>query len=496
MGTPNILLIVTDEQRHDHLSALGHAFLKTPNMDRLYNEGFIFGNAFCNSPLCVPSRINMMTGQYNMKHGGHGFDEHLHYVAADQPTLVSVLKQAGYRTGLAGKNHTFKAEARDKWFDDWQEYNHHGKQAGNVTKSDLKVRDYLNDEPRPKHRGAFGGKANVMLEGLIPGPMPFDEKECPSWRVGEDACNFIEQDSEQPFFLQVSFPDPHWPNVAPEPYYSMVDPDALDDLESWPINLESHTFKLFVQSQVNDYAGYSEAERKRILATYYGQIMAIDTATGQILEALERSGQAEDTIIVFTADHGNFGGRYGLVGKCGVFCDALLRVPFSIKVPGVKVGASDAMINLIDLAPTLLDACGIDPLPEAQGRSFLPLLHGETETHRDCTFAEVGLPGSPPAPVPHDEFADYMERGHAELGPSWFLKHSVEGYATAVREARWKYCFHTGDNEELYDLENDPMETTNLARNPDYAGEKDRLRTKLFEWSLNEAPGWAISTVV
>ena len=375
MKRNNILCLMVDEHRHDHLSFFGHPLLKTANIDGIFERGTAFTEAYCNSPLCVPSRISYMTGQYNSKHGGHGFEER-HHLDLSQHSFIEPLKASGYRIGLAGKNHTFTKAYAEKWFDDWQEYNHHGKLAGNITESDIAVRDYLNDEPRPEYRGSFGGKANVIQEGLVPGPMPFGEEQCPTWRVAEDTCRFLEKSKDSPFFMQVNFPDPHWPNVTPEPYYSMFDPDDTE-LEAWPVDLSRHPFKFYVQSQVNGYDGYSEAERKRILATYYGQIMAIDKAIGQILKSLEANGQLDNTIIVYTADHGNFGGRYGLVGKCGVFYDALLRIPLAIQLPGNAAGRTAATVNMVDLGPTLLDAVGLEPLNEMQGKSFLPVLKGE-----------------------------------------------------------------------------------------------------------------------
>ncbi len=478
---------MTDEQRFDHLSFSGHPVLKTPNMDRIFQEGMHCRQAFCNSSLCVPSRINCLTGQYNNRHGGHDFEE-AHHIGFDQHSFVEPLKEAGYRIGLVGKNHTYQKEYHEKYFDTWEEYSHHGKLEGrDITEDDIRVRDYLHEDPREEFRGSFGGDRNVILEGLVEGPMPFAEELCPSWRVGEDVCTFLKETQEQPFYLQVSFPDPHWPNVTPEPYYSMIDPESLPDLEAWPLDMGGHPFRLFVQSQVNGYADYSEAERKRILATYYGQIMAIDTALGRILQGLEHNGQLEDTILVFSADHGNFGGRYGLIGKCGHFSDSLLRIPLAIRIPGMASGSTEAIVNMIDIFPTLLDAVGLPPLPTAQGQSFLPVLKGERNEHRTATFSEVGYP-APTIPVPpREEYESYRTRRLATDGPSWFLDHTIVGHALCVREAEWKYTYIPGDLEELYHLPSDPLEVRNLARNPEHQDTRDRLHTKLFDWLLNDS---------
>jgi len=478
---------MTDEQRFDHTSFMNHPVLSTPNMDRIFREGIHCRQAFCNSSLCVPSRINCLTGQYNNRHGGHDFEEE-HHIGFDQHSFVEPLKEAGYRIGLAGKNHTYQKDYYEYYFDCWEEYNHHGKIRGtHVTEEDIRVREYLQEDPRPEFHGSFGGRNNVIQEGLVEGPMPFPEESCPSWRVGEDVCRFLDETKEDPFYMQVSFPDPHWPNVTPEPYYSLVDPEELPDLEAWPLDMGEHPFRLFVQSQVNGYADYTESERKRILATYYGQIMAIDKAIGLILDRLAANGQLEDTVIVFSADHGNFGGRYGLIGKCGHFSDALLRIPLAIRIPGLPAGKTEAMVNMIDLFPTLLDAIGLPPLPSAQGRSFLPVLREERPEHRSTTFSEVGYP-CPTVPIPpRDQYGSYRQQRIAEDGPSWFLDHTVVGHAVCVRETEWKYTYIPGDQEELYYLPSDPFEEHNLARSPEHRSTRDRLHTKLLDWLLNDS---------
>lgn len=465
----NVIVIMTDEQRHDSLSCMGHPTLRTPNMDDLAADGFAFRNAFCASPLCVPSRVSFFTGQYVHRTLAVSNSARSH-IKPSQLSLVELLKKRGYRIGLAGKNHTFDDAYMGKWFDFREEYSHFGKTHGTFTEGDRRVVEYLKDKCR---------------EGLIAGPAPFDEKDWMSSRIADDGIRFLEGCGRQPFFLYFSFPDPHWPNVVCEPYYSMYPPEAVEELEALDVDWSSHPFKQFVQSQVNGFDRYTLPQRKRLLATYYGQIAAVDRAMGRLLGKLRELALVEDTLVIFTADHGNFAGRYGLLGKTGAFFDALVRVPLVIRIPGMERGKTlDAEVSHIDVVPTLLECLGVDIPDGVQGKSLMPLLRGKTATHRSRIYAEVGMPQRPPEPVPHHEFKALNERMSRERGWQWFCDYACNGRSAMIRKGGWKYAYYVGDREELYDLAADPHEKINLADLPSHSGRKEEMKDELMDWLL------------
>ncbi len=460
---------MTDEQRHDSLRCLGNEVLQTPHLDELAKYSTTFTHTFCASPICVPSRVSFYTGQYVNRNGAvsNAPDSH---ITLGQTSLVEVLKEQGYTIGLAGKNHTFSEDYMDRWFDYREEYFHFGKTHGTFTDSDRAVVDYLKDK---------------SLEGLIDGPVPFDESEWINQRIADDGIRFLESNTENPFFLYYSFPDPHWPNVVCEPYYSMYDGVGPEDLEVMEMNWEGHPFKHFVQSQVNGFDTYTPEQRARILATYYGQISSMDAAVGRLMEKLRELSMLEDTMIVYTADHGNFGGRYGLLGKTGGFFDALVRIPMMVHVPGqVTASTSDAEINNIDVAPTILESLKIEIPSRMQGVSFLPVLEGKSDTHRSEIYSEVGAPDLPPDPVAHRDFAQLHTQMSKDRGWQWFCDYVGKGRAAMLRKDGWKYCRYVNDLEELYDLTADPMEINNLAEHPDSQPKKEELRERLFDWLM------------
>lgn len=479
MARPNILIIFTDQHTHSALGCMGHPLVKTPNIDRLAATGTVFDNAFCVSTLCVPSRVSCFTGQYVHRTGavGNGMECH---IQPEEWSFLTTLKEAGYTIGLSGKNHAFSDGTLADIFDAREEYGHWGKTHGTLRDTDRAVRIWRSSEMRPGY-----GEGPIM-EGLVDTPEPFPEQQCPSWRIAEDAVAFLDQAEGRPFCLHCSFPDPHFPNVVCEPYFSMYDPAACN-LPAYPMDWESHFFKHFVQSQASGYDRYTREERQRILSIFYGQISAIDTALGQLFNALEARGLWDSTAIVFTADHGDFGGQYGLVGKTGGFHEPLVRIPLLMHLPDQTGGQrTPAQVSNIDIMPTLAEWVNL-PLPDhVQGDSFLPVLQGTRTEHRQAVFCEVGAPQNPPPAMPHEDFGPYAARRRAAEGVFWFIDYTVNGRAAMSRRDGWKYAFYVGDCEELYDLETDPLECTNLAGRPEHAARQAELKNALLTWLLTE----------
>jgi len=485
-GKPlNVIVIMVDEWRHDQFGYRGHNQVKTPNIDKLAREGNVFTDAYTVSPLCTPSRGSFWTGQYTMKHKCDfvTMDKHM---PPTQWSYIQTLKEQGYTIGIAGKNHIFNDDYMAKYFDSWEEYTHFGKNHGTMTPGDKAEFDYRHDEKRPEFKGKTPDQGSVLLEGLIDGPYPFKPEECMTHRIAEDGIRFLRQyaDSEKPFLLHYSFPDPHWPNIVPEPYYSMYDPEKIE-LDGLDIDWSTHPVAHYVQSISNGYGGYTLAERKRIVATMYGQMTFIDDSIGLFMDEFKKLGLDKNTIVVFTADHGNFGGRYGLVGKTKAFYDALVRIPLIVSLPGIKDGREfSARIENVDVMPTVMEHLGIPAAKGIHGESFLGLLKRGSGEHRDVIFSEVGRNQSPPPVMSLTELDAYAKMRKAKDGASWFLDYTCNGRSAMLLKGDWKYCHYVGDREELYNLKADPLEVKNLAAVDGHETKLAEMRDALLDKML------------
>lgn len=482
----NLIIIKADELKYDLLGYMDHPVIKTPNIDKLAEKGNVFVNDYTVSPLCTPSRASFFTGKYTMEHGCKFVDMDNH-MKPDQWSFVHTLKNAGYIIGLAGKNHVFNDEFADKYFDYWEEYTHFGKRRGTITEKDKEIWDYRHTDPRKNFDGATPDQGKGILgEGLIEGPMPFKVEETMTYRIAEDGITFLEKYKDETFMLHYSFPDPHWPNVVPDPYYSMYNPDDMV-VEGMDINWDEHPFVKYVQSISQGYDKYTVAERQRILATMFGQITFIDKAVGMLMDKLEEMGLMDNTAIVFTSDHGNFAGLYGLIGKTKSYSDALIRVPLIIDLPGIEGGNTfNAQIENIDVMPTIMEYLGVNYTEPVSGKSFLSVIKKEKEdSHRNVIFSERGLPGMPPPIMEHDDFMAYRQKRIEESGTSWFLEYTSYGRSAMVKKDNWKYCYYTGDREELYNCAEDPKEFYNLASDPTYKSKLEEMR-KLWKDQLLE----------
>jgi len=480
----NLIVIKMDELRWDQLGYMGDPVVKTPAIDQFASEANVFVNNYTVSPLSTPSRASFFTGKYTMQNGCKFVDMPNH-MSVKQWSYIESLKDAGYVIGLSGKNHCFDDEYMEKFFDFREEYSHFGKLYGTMTESDQAIYDYRHDEKRPDFKPSAPDHDGVILsEGLIDGPMPFSEEECMTYRIAEDGIAFLEKYKDQKFFLHYSFPDPHWPNVVPDPYYSMYDPDSIE-LDGLNIDWSTHPFAHYVQSQSQGYDKYTLAERKRIKATMYGQITYCDKAIGMLMDKLKELGLYDNTVVVFTVDHGNFGGNFGLIGKTKAFYDALVRIPLIIHFPGMDGGnIYKAQLENIDVMPTVMEYMGFEKEEGIKGRSFLGIVEGSSEDHhRDVIYSEVGLPEAPPDPMSVEDFKEYQKKRIEEDGTTWFLDYTVNGRSAMVKKDGWKYCFYTNDMEELYNCNEDPIELTNLALNPKYKDKLEEMR-RLFKEQL------------
>jgi arylsulfatase len=391
---PNILFIMTDQQRWDALGATGD-WVNTPNLDSLAEEGFLFSNCYTNSPVCAPARISLASGLYPHNHGLW------HNNAYDLPaglfTWMKAARNNGYRTSLFGKAHlrqrhnkdirTLEHFMRRYGFDDVNEIV--GPRACTKTLShmtDLWEREghwqaYIDD-----YAERFAHKPHIAKPSTLPLELYADSY------IGQRAWDYLKgYQHQKPWCLMLSFGGPHEPWDAPEPYASMYRPEDMPPPRSlgsgWDEIPEST-----LQERLQRAWKLDPEDVAKLRANYAGNVTLIDDQVGRIIELLKQRGEYENTWIVFTSDHGEFNGDYGLLYKNSFF-DSAARVPLIVRPPSAwqsreKTGSSDVMVEMFDLGATIADIVGAKVPSEYFAKSLLPYLRGDRHTHREFAMVE------------------------------------------------------------------------------------------------------------
>lgn len=467
MDRPNVVVIMTDQQRWDTLGAYGNGHIRTPNLDRLASEGALFEHAFVPIPLCTPSRASLFTGQYPTRHGlqaNTGWP-----VASDTPDLVETFRNAGYRTMLVGKDHLFGPEGHARSFDRVVAYDH----AGRLTDGG----DEYERAVRAARHGRFDEKF-IEREN-------FDAAHAPTRRITDAGINEIcaARGGKQPFFLWLSYPDPHPPYVVAEPYASMYRGQDLGEPATRPAELLDKPLRQRVSRQLMRTADYTPAELQRLREIYYGMVTFIDDEVGRFVEALEAGGVAEDTVIVFMSDHGDYLGDHGMVRKSPAMYDCLVRIPLFIRWPGhiPSMRVTETLVESIDVAPTLVELVGASPLADCEGKSLIPVLFGETKKHKDRVFGLYGSKGDAftPADVAAMDIDALSTRPHP-----WMSEVAMRGRLAMVRTLDWKLVYYQGGEGELYDLRHDPDELVNRYQDANSAATRAELTASLVDFLL------------
>jgi len=504
---PNLLLITTDQQRWDSLSCLGTPGYRTPNLDRLAREGVLFERSYCPSPVCTPARVSILTGQYPMRHGAYEIG--MEPVPALQgPTVASVLEEAGYATALIGKTHFVARHLEHKHVagdpdpdpnapdppdEFWHEYD--GPYCG--FRFVRHCQSHTSDRPPNAHYRAWLQNKGLDLDHLHGrreqgrageqpyryGAWPIDEAHTQTAWITEESSAWIQRQQRdgRPWFCWASYQDPHPPYVCPEPYYSQVDMEGADlgglregEMDDKPPFYRRHAAGAYWGDEsdsdfidpdcpsrnVPAHGRYENIEDPAAaIRAYIGMVNMTDAYVGRLLGALERAGALENTLIIFTTDHGDMLGRHGLWGKGIAAYDDCQRIPVIARWPAGQrgpVGPSPSMLNLVDVMPTLLDAAGVECPPFVQGVSHLPVIRGETDCVRDWALV------------------DFLAT--VRLHQQTFVH---EGYKLVV--------YRHADYGELYDLSEDPDQYVNLFDKPEARGIRDRLMHRLVRASREAA---------
>lgn len=464
---PNILLIYTDQQRYDTIAALGNNRIDTPNLDRLVREGVTFTHATTPSPVSMAARWSLHTGQWTTAH--RCYSNH-HPGQPPRDDLPRMLRRNGYRTALIGKNHTYLTRAD---FDVFHE-TPADRTAGSPEREKwLKAR--LARNPR-------------LCEEAVPGGVESDGMHLRT----NDALQFLDSASGAPFFLFVSYLYPHTPYHVPEPWYSkyihrdlgrpVVEPDGLA--------AAAKPFRHIFHQRNNDaILPFTPAQARTMRAVYHGMISLVDAEIGRLLQYLDDHGLAENTLLAFTSDHGDYMGDHGLYTKSPALYDCLVRVPLIVRWPGrADAGRRDARFaSHVDFLPTFAAAIGAACPKEAQGVSLLPFLGdgGKGPPIRDAAFSEYGVPGQPynQRRLEAEGLAGRRYTNPTQPGLPWEGNPvSLAGRIRMIRTLDWKYVEEEGGTDELYDLRQDPGERKNLAASAAHRTTLRGLKERLGRW--------------
>jgi len=471
---PNILWICTDQQRFDTLGCYGNPFVHTPNLDRLAEQSVLFENAFSQSPVCTPSRASFLTGRYprttRCRQNGQTIPE-------DEVLVTKLLHDAGYVCGLAGKLHLSACHpsacpGTEKRIDDG--YDQFFWSHDPVDR--WPTNDYfqwLHDKGLKRDNQPFPDSKFVQV-------LPSEEHSQTTYCV-ERTMTFIERcaELEKPWAFSLNIFDPH----------HAFDPPR-EDLERYRDKLEDIPLPNYVEGELDNkpiwqridhegsyggkgqfaYDKMTDNDHRWLTAAYWAMVDVIDRQIGRLLDCLEKTGQRDNTYIIFTSDHGEMLGDHGIYLKGPFFYEPAIKVPLLISGPNLRNDGSrsKALVELVDLAPSILDWTDLAPFDAMQGKSLQPLLNENAplDHHRDDIYCEYynSMPG-------HQD---------------------PQAQATMLRTEQHKLvvAHGTGDGE-LYDLKTDPQETHNLWNHPDHAHIQCELLTKLTDrmaWTVDPLP--------
>lgn len=478
----NVLFVMCDQLRWDHLSCYGHPVLRTPNLDALARRGVRFDRAYVQSAVCGPSRMSYYTGRYVASHGTTW--NHVPLPAA-QVTLGEMLAAHGRNVTLAGKTHVIPDRAGIHRFgidpesqmgqlilgggflqmDRYDGHSPPGFESGYAAY----LRKHGYDSPDPwtdfviAGRDTNGTRASGWLLRNAHLPALVEEVHSETAYMTDRAIEFVRRQADTPWVLHLSYIKPHWPLLAPAPYH-----DLYRGYEQSPIrNLreleEAHPVLAAYRRAHEDCRSYAdEAVVRHVRPTYMGFVRQVDDHLGRLMAELARSGRLEDTLIIFTSDHGDHFGDHSL-GEKEIFYEAAVRVPMIVVDPRPQADAArgstcDRFVEAVDIVPTILESIGLPvPTHRVEGRSLLPLLAGEAPANwRDQTWSEL-------------DFAYRDARRVLGLKPG-------QCRAWMVRTERWKYVHWQAMRPQLFDLREDPDEFVDLGADPGYEAVRDELR--------------------
>ncbi|MDH3634547.1 MAG: sulfatase-like hydrolase/transferase [Gammaproteobacteria bacterium] len=488
----NILFIMCDQLRWDYLSCYGHLKLHTPNIDSLAARGVRFDNAYCQAPICGPSRASFYTGRYQSSHGVMANEDPMR---VDELTIADYLRPSGYRSALVGKAHNRKSAAAMESLGVTSESDsmwHSG--SGGYEPFELHEGLYPDGSLPDNHgyttflnRAGYAGK-NPWQEYANSGedkdgnirsgwrlrnsvyPSRVDEAHSETTFLTNRAIDFLEQqEDDNPWCLHLSYIKPHWPLIAPAPYHDLYSGEDVQAVVRSDKELHNPhpVYRAFMEQEYSE-SFAREDVRERVIPVYMGLVRQIDDQLGRLFEYMKQTGIFEKTMLVFTSDHGEYLGDHWL-GEKDLFHEASVKIPLIIVNPNATADETrgsvcNEMVEAIDLLPTFIEFAGGNICHErVEGCSLMPLLrsHSAPADWRQYALSEI----------------DYSDRG-----PRTLL--DIAPYdcrATMVRDQRWKYIHHNLYRPQLFDMQRDPNELNDLGEDLDHSKIRRDMRQLLID---------------
>jgi len=465
---PNILVIMVDQMRVDVCGREGFALNTTPFLDKMAGNGCWFNKAYTTSPASVPARTSFLTGRFpkaTRVRSNHNLQDVVY-----EEDMYDVMRKAGYRTAMIGKNHSYLTEQKA---DFWSNYGHGGKQGDDKTNQEKTFDDYL--------------KTLRMYVNYDPSPLGV-EQQLP-YRMVDEAMEWIGKEDNKPFFMWFSIPEPHTPYQACEPYYSMFPPETLPPVRADISALSKlrNTYADMHEVMVLAHPDYVE-KIDRTRSVYYGMMRMIDDQIKRLIDSLKEEGIYDNTIIVFLSDHGDYVGEYGLIKKGVGVSDVLSRIPMIWYGPGIKadLNASPAHVSIVDIFPTLCEIVGEEIPMGVQGRSLWNLLQGKAYPIEE--FASVmGEQGYGGSFYTKKDGTDYTGEGCLNIKNGTFDSLNTwtqSGSLRLLRKGDWKLIYDMEGYGELYNMVSDPSEVDNLYNKEEYNSIKMELLQHLLKWEI------------
>jgi choline-sulfatase len=438
---PNIVFIMTDQQNTNTLGCYGNPIIHTPNIDRLALEGTLFQRHYVTAPLCVPSRASIWSSRYPHSNGVMvNDDDRTVSLPDDLPTFGDLAKKMGYLCGYIGKWHVGRENIAQHGFTDAWWTHLRGSYEQSLEEAGF---DFPPDSDRGSQRG------------MVPYELTHDTV------VAAKTIEFIKEHCDNPFAVVCSMRAPHDPYTGP--FNELYDPadiplpaTFMEDFQGKPYAQQRGAPRAWFEHWIGtDPDHYNTDELRRITARYWGLTHLIDLNVGRVLQCLDDLNLAENTIVVFMADHGDMMGEHGLFAKGLFMYEGSIHVPCIVRWPGhIPAGRRvNYLSSTIDIVPTLLDLMGI-PLSQGMQGESMRSLWDHASNHRDAIFAEIWEAYGCSSPI------------------------------LSIRTERWKYNWYLADRDELYDLEADPLEMNNLAPLQKHRETLLGLRSRIEKWLM------------
>lgn len=455
----NVILVLADQHYSNVMGCADHPQAITPNLDAFAADGVRFSDAYCQNPICTPSRVSWLSGQYCHNHGFYGLSGPAWY---DLPSMFGHFRNHGYRTAGLGKLH-LPHQPRNWVADDLDLFEDAYKQPDGRDYGHSNFLKHLEEaglrELEDSWHNPWMGSHNMDSR---PSELPY-EHTMERW-ITDRAIDFVDESPDDPFFIEIAYQRPHHPLLPQPEFWEMYPPDLElpDTFDQEPAGRPPH-FRRIWENTRNHQGRFGDSDEgtiewaRRAWRGTLACITQMDDVFGRMIESLKERDLYDDTVIIYSSDHGGYHTIHGMPEKApGICSDAVCRIPMLWRVPGVTESGhvSDQLVETVDAAPTLCSICGVPPMETTDGEDITPLLKGESEEVHEIAVTE-------------------------------------NPWSKSMRWGRWRFVHYQRkmwdgqDVGELYDIEADPDEQNNLYHDPDHQETVEACRRKLLEWLID-----------